>query len=602
MGKVIGIDLGTTNSCVALVEGGSPVVIPNDEGSSVTPSIVAITDDEERLVGYVAKRQAVTNPEKTISGVKRLMGRKTTTPEITKLARISPYKIKDQENGDAAVDIEGRLYSPPEVTAIIMQEVRRVAEAYLGESVDKAVVTVPAYFDDTQRQATRDAGRIAGLEVLRIINEPTAAALAYGMNQSAKGRVAVYDFGGGTFDISILEVGEGVFQVKSTHGDTFLGGRDLDNRVAEKLLQEFKDIHGVDLQGDPVAMQRIVEAAENAKIELSTSNEIEINLPFLHSGDDGPKHFQYLLKRSELEALVEDLIDKTVWHCQQALSLAELNKDDLDDIILVGGMTKMPLIQRKVLSFFDSEPHREVNPDEAVAVGAAIQAAILSGEIEDVLLLDVIPLSLGIETRGGVFTTLIERNRTIPTSCTEVFTTAEDYQTIVNIHVLQGERPMARDNKSLARFELVGLPPARRGIPKIEVAFQVDVNGILHVHAKDLGTGHEQSVRVRPTSGLKETDIQSAIEEAEKFQSDDVHKKELAEVKNRLEGLVYTTEKSLTEFVNYLTDEELEGLTSDLQNARGALDSDDIARIREAMTELESSSYRMAEIMYQGDS
>ncbi|MBR58836.1 MAG: molecular chaperone DnaK [Myxococcales bacterium] len=600
MGKVIGIDLGTTNSCVSVVEAGNPLVMPNSEGSRITPSVVAFSEDGQRLVGHVAKRQAVTNPESTIFGIKRLMGRKSEMPEVQKLNRIAPYHIEAQDNGDAAVVINDRNYSPPEITAVIMQEIRSVAEGYLGEAVTQAVVTVPAYFDDTQRQATRDAGRIAGLEVLRIINEPTAAALAYGLNRGAKGRVAVYDFGGGTFDISILEVGDGVFQVKATHGDTFLGGRDLDNRIADRLLREFQDMHGVDLREDPVAMQRIIEAAEVAKIELSSSQETEINLPFIYSSDEGPKHLQFLLTRDEMESLVEDLIDKTVWHCEEALNLAEMKNSELDEVILVGGMTKMPMIQRKVSSFFNAEPHRDVNPDEAVAIGAAIQGAILTGEIQDVLLLDVIPLSLGIETRGAVFTKLIERNRTIPTSCTEVFTTAEDYQTIVNIHVLQGERPMAQDNKSLARFELVGLPPARRGIPKIEVTFQVDVNGILHVHAKDLGTGNEQSVRVRPTSGLTEANIQSAIEESQQFDSDDSMKKELAEIKNRLEGLVYTTEKSLTEFVNYLTDEELEQITKDMQEARAALDTDAQDRVRAAMAQLEKSSYRIAEVMYQG--
>jgi len=601
MAKVIGIDLGTTNSCVALVEGGTPVVIPNTEGSRTTPSIVGFTEDGERLVGYVAKRQAVTNPLNTVFGIKRLMGRKTSLPELQQFQRVVPYVISESSNGDAVIEIGDRSYSPPEISAMILQEMRRVAEDYLGEPLEQAVITVPAYFDDTQRQATRDAGRIAGLEVLRIINEPTAAALAYGMNRSAKGTVAVYDYGGGTFDISVLTVGDGVFQVKATHGDTFLGGSDADRRLADRLLRHFRDDTSVDLNDDPVALQRIMEAAENAKIELSTVEETEVNLPFIYAGDEGPQHLQYTMTRQELESLVEDLVDKTIWHCEEALTLSEISLDDLDEVILVGGMTKMPIIQRKVMEFFKIDPHRDVSPDEAVAVGASIQGAILSGEIEDVLLLDVIPLSLGIETRGGVFTKLIERNRTIPTSCTEVFTTAEDYQTIVNIHVLQGERPMAKDNKSLARFELVGVPPARRGIPKIEVSFEIDVNGILHVHAKDLGTGNEQSVRVRPTSGLTEVAIQGAITEAESYRDEDIRKKGVAEAKNRLEGLVYTTEKSLTEFVNYLTDVELEQVTNDLQVARGALDEDDVSGIRQAMSDLEKSSYRIAEVMYRGD-
>ncbi|HOU53205.1 MAG TPA: molecular chaperone DnaK [Myxococcota bacterium] len=598
MGKVIGIDLGTTNSCVAVMEGGNPVVIPNLEGSRTTPSVVAIGDDGERLVGAVAKRQAITNAQNTVFAVKRLMGRKYDSPEVQRVISSYPYKIVRAANGDAAVELAGRQLSPPEISAVILSKMREYAEEYLGETVTDAVITVPAYFDDTQRQATRDAGRIAGLNVLRIINEPTAAALAHGLSRRAAGRIAVYDLGGGTFDISVMEVGEGVFQVKTTHGDTFLGGEDIDARIVDLLATQFMKMHGVDLREDVVALQRLRDAAEKAKIDLSTAREVDINLPFIHADTSGPKHIQVTLTRAQLEALVDDIISRTIDHCRQALADAGVEPRELDEVLLVGGMTKMPLVQQKVASFFGMQPSRGVNPDEAVAVGAAIQAGILQGDMGDVVLLDVVPLSLGIETQGGIFTPLIERNTAIPCSVTEVFTTAEDYQPLVNIHVLQGERPLARDNKSLARFELLGIPPARRGIPKIEVAFEVDVNGILNVSARDLGTGNVQTVRVRPTSGLSERDIERILAEAAESAREDASRQELANLKNRADGLMYTTERSLEEFLNYLTDEEIARIHADLEACRKARNGNDPAAIIAAIKNLEKSSYRIAELMY----
>lgn len=598
MGRVIGIDLGTTNSCVAVMEAGNPVVIPNLEGSRITPSVVAVSDDGERLVGAVAKRQAITNASNTVFAIKRMMGRKFESPEVGRISSSYPYEIVKAPNGDAAVSIGGKVFSPPEISAIILKRMKEFAEEYLGETVTEAVITVPAYFDDAQRQSTRDAGRIAGLEVKRIINEPTAAALAYGLSKRSSGRVAVYDLGGGTFDISIMELGDGVFQVRTTHGDTFLGGEDVDSKIVDMLASEFMRLYGIDLRKDVVALQRLRDASEKAKIDLSASREVDINLPFIYADEAGPKHLQIRLTRTQLEALVEDLIQRTLEHCSQALADAGLKASDLDEVLLVGGMTKMPLVQQRVTSFFGAQASRNVNPDEAVAVGAAIQAGIIQGDVGDVVLLDVVPLSLGIETQGGMFTRQIERNTAIPCSTTEVFTTAEDYQPMVNIHVLQGERPMARDNKSLARFELIGLPPARRGIPKVEVTFEVDVNGILSVSARDLGTGNAQNVRVRPTSGLGERDIERIITEADERAREDERRQELANLKNRADGLMYTTERSLEEFMNYLTDDEVAAINADLEVCRRTRNGSEASAIIQAIKNLEKSSYRIAELMY----
>ncbi len=598
MAKIIGIDLGTTNSCVAIMEGGDPKVITNTEGNRTTPSIVAFSESGERLVGQVAKRQAVTNPEATVFAVKRLIGRKFEAPEVQKDAGIVPYKIVKADNGDAAVKVRGKTYSPAEISAMVLTKMKQTAESYLGETVTEAVITVPAYFNDSQRQATKDAGRIAGLDVKRIINEPTAAALAYGLDKKVDQKIAVFDLGGGTFDISILEIGDGVFEVKSTNGDTFLGGEDFDLRVIDWLADEFKKESGIDLRGDKMALQRLKEAAERAKMELSTAMESDINLPFITADASGPKHLNIKLTRSKLEALVDDLIQKVVGPCQTALKDAGLNARDINEVILVGGMTRMPKVQEKVKEIFGQEPHKGVNPDEVVAVGAAIQGGVLQGDVKDVLLLDVTPLSLGIETLGGVFSKLIEKNTTIPTRRSQIFSTATDNQPAVSIHVLQGEREMVSGNKTLGRFELVGIPPAPRGVPQIEVTFDIDANGIVHVSAKDLGTGKEQSIQITASSGLSEEEIQQLIKDAEIHATEDKARKELVEMKNHADQLIYSTEKSMAD----LGDKVDPGIRSEVENAvadlKSVLDNGDKSVIEAKMKTLTSLSHKLAEQMY----
>jgi molecular chaperone DnaK len=598
MDKVIGIDLGTTNSCVCIYESGVAHVIPNAEGSRTTPSMVAFTPDGQRLVGNIAKRQAVANPQNTVFATKRMMGRKHKSPEVQRMQMTVPFKIAAMENGDACVMVYGKRYTSPEIGAFILRMMRDAGQEYIEQAVKEAVITVPAYFDDTQRQATRDAGRLAGLNVLRIINEPTAAALAYGINAEQAGTIAVYDLGGGTFDISILDFSGGVFQVKATHGDTFLGGEDIDARLMDAMIEGFRQETDIDLHSDPVALQRLKDAAERAKIELSSVEETEVSLPFLTATASGPKHLRRILTRIELEQMTQDLVDQTLAHCKDAVDAAGLDIAQITDVLLVGGVTKMPMVQRAVAEFFGRQPNRSVNPDEAVAVGAAIQGAILAGDVGEVVLLDVNPLSLGIETAGGVFTKLITRNVTVPCSVTEVFTTSEDYQPLVNIHVLQGERPMANDNTSLARFELVGIPPALRGVPKIEVTFAIDANGILSVHARDVGTKREQQVKVRATSGLTEVAIEKILAEAEQYQDADRMNVELADVRRRITGLVYTTERSLAESANYLTEGELNQIRADLDSARHAGESTDLNKIMNALRDLEKSAFRITEVMY----
>ncbi|MFN7962919.1 MAG: molecular chaperone DnaK [Thermoanaerobaculia bacterium] len=596
MSKIIGIDLGTTNSVVAIMEGSEAKVIPNAEGNRTTPSVVAFSKAGERLVGQVAKRQAITNPENTVFSIKRFMGRRF--EEVSEEMKMVPYRVVRADNGDCRVDASDKKYSPPEISAMILQKLKQAAEDYLGEKVERAVITVPAYFNDAQRQATKDAGKIAGLTVERLVNEPTAAALAYGLDKKKDQTIAVYDFGGGTFDISILEVGEGVVEVKATNGDTHLGGDNIDQRVMEWLLEEFKKDQGIDLGKDPMAMQRLKEAAEKAKIELSSVMETDINLPFITADASGPKHLNLRLTRAKLEQLVEPLIRRSLEPCQQALKDAGLSAKDIDEVVLVGGQTRMPAIQKLVGELFGKEPHKGVNPDEVVAVGAAIQGGVLRGDVKDVLLLDVTPLSLGIETLGGVFTRLIERNTTIPTRKSETFSTAADNQTSVEIHVLQGERGMARDNRTLGRFHLVGIPPAPRGMPQVEVTFDIDANGIVNVSAKDLGTGKEQKITITASSGLDDREIDRMVKEAETHGDEDRKRRQQVEARNKLDGLVYSTEKHLEEYKEKLDAGDLGQVREAIDRAKKALDGDDLEAIERANRDLEQAAQKIGEAMY----
>src|SRR6267154_2756279 len=594
MSKVIGIDLGTTNSCVAVMEGSAPKVIENSEGARTTPSIVAFTDDGERLVGQPAKRQAVTNPERTIFAVKRLVGRRYDDPMVEKDKKLVPYKISKASNGDAWVEADRKSYSPSQISAFTLQKMKETAEAYLGQKVEQAVITVPAYFNDAQRQATKDAGKIAGLEVLRIINEPTAAALAYGLDKTKTGTIAVYDLGGGTFDVSTLEIGDGVFEVKSTNGDTFLGGEDFDKKIIDYLADEFKKEQGIDLRNDKLALQRLKEAAEKAKIELSSSVETDVNLPFITADQSGPKHLNIKLSRAKLEQLVDDLIERTVGPCRNALKDAGLEARDIAEVILVGGMTRMPKIVETVQKFFGREPHKGVNPDEVVAVGAAIQAGVLQGDVKDVLLLDVTPLSLGIETLGGVMTKLIDRNTTIPAKRSQVFSTAEDGQAAVTIRVSQGEREMSADNKLLGQFDLVGIPPAPRGMPQIEVTFDIDANGIVNVSAKDKATGKEQQIRIQASGGLSEAEIQRMVREAEQHAAEDKKRRELVEARNQADALIYTTEKELKENEGRISQADRDAVEQAIAALRSAISGDDAAAIGRRTQELAQAAARLA--------
>jgi molecular chaperone DnaK len=598
MGKVIGIDLGTTNSCVAVMEGGEPVVIANAEGSRTTPSMVAFTESGERLVGQQAKRQAVTNPENTLFAIKRLIGRKFDSDAVKKDIEISPFSIVKADNGDAWVEVRDKKYSPPEISAMVLQKMKQTAEDYLGETVTDAVVTVPAYFNDSQRQATKDAGKISGLNVLRIINEPTAASLAYGLDKKSDEKIAVFDLGGGTFDISILELGDGVFEVKSTNGDTFLGGEDFDQHIMEYVADEFKKDQGIDLRNDKMALQRLKEACEKAKCELSSSMETDINLPFITADQSGPKHLNIRLTRSKLESICASLLGKLVEPCRLALKDAGLSASDVDEVLLVGGMTRMPAVQARVQEIFGKTPNKGVNPDEVVAIGAAIQGGVLKGEVKDVLLLDVTPLSLGIETLGGVMTKLIEKNTTIPCKKSQIFSTAADNQPAVSVHVLQGEREMAADNKTIGRFELVGIPPAPRGVPQVEVTFDIDANGILHVSAKDLGTGKEQSIRITASSGLSEEEIDKMVKDAESHSAEDKKKRELIEARNQADGLAYSTEKSLKEHGDKIDETTRSNIQSALDDLKKAMEEDNPEEIRQKSEALATASHKLAEAVY----